>query len=148
MRKRGRKSAAELSVLSVSFEARRPLPPPELTTAQCKIWEAIVASTPGGWFTVAQEPLLSAYCRHVDAGNHLSAMIDNSKPDLSNSEGLRHHARLLGMRMRETMAALSVATKMRLTHQAQMHPRTAGRAMAGEHSGHKPWEMRKPWDDE
>jgi hypothetical protein len=100
-----------------------------------------VDSTPGGWITGAQEYLLAAYCRHVDAGNLLSAMIDEAKPDLADLISLRRYGCLLGMRQRETAAAMALATKMRLTQQARMHPRSAGRAFDNVTTGPKPWEF-------
>ena len=148
MRQRGRKSSASLSVVPVSFEARRPAPPAELTAPEAKVWKAIVCSTPGGWFSVAQEPLLSAYCRHVVTGDRLSAMINKGSPDLTNMAGIRQHSRLLSMRLRESAAMMSLATKMRLTQQSAMHPRSAGRALSGEHNGPKLWDRRPPWEDE
>ena len=111
------------------------------------MWKAIVASTPAGWFTPAEEPLLVGYCRHVVTGDQLSAMINKSKPDWTSMEGLRSHSRLLGMRLRETSAMLSLATKMRLTQQARIEPRAAGRAWDANHPGPRLWD-RKPWDDE
>ena len=59
-------------------------------------------------------------------------------------DNIRRWDKLLGMRERESKAALSLARAMRLTQQAQMHPRTAGRALPD--SGSKLWE-HKPWDD-
>ena len=147
MRQRGRKSSASLTVVPIATEGHRPSPPPELTAPEAKVWKAIVASTPAGWFTPAQEPLLVVYCRHVVTGDQLSAMINKSKPDWTTMEGLRSHSRLLGMRLRETSAMLSLATRMRLTQQARIEPRTAGRAWDANHPGQRLWD-RKPWDDE
>ena len=148
MRQRGRKSAASLSVVPIATDARRPPPPENLAAAEAKIWTAIVASVPGGWVTVAQEPLLTAYCRHVASGDTLSAMIDHSRPDWTCREELQRYSRLLGIRLRETSAMMSLATKMRLTQQSTMHPRTAGRAMTDDQGGPKLWERRPPWADE
>jgi hypothetical protein len=147
MIKRGRKSATELATVVIRADQRRPEPPTDLTEAEAIVWAAIVSSTPGGWFSVAQEPLLSAYCRHVVTGDQLSALINQYKPDLHSLAGLRHYSRLLGMRLRETAAMLSLATRMRLTHQAQMHPRTASRRFESVHPGPKPWERRAPRED-
>jgi hypothetical protein len=142
MTKRGRKSTAELSIAPISIEGRRPSPPADLTAPQAKTWRAIVSSTPAGWFNVTQEPLLAAYCRHVAESDRLSVMIDNCKPDLGGKDGLRRLDKLLAMRARETMAISSLATRMRLTQQAQMHPRSAGRAM----DGAKLWDRTPPWE--
>jgi len=114
-----------------------------LTKPQAIIWRAIVADLPGGWITAAQEPLLAAYCRHVDTGNWLSKQIDGLD---FKAVDLPRLSRLLGMRIRETGAMMSLATKMRLTSQSRMHPRTAGRAATDASGGPRLWQ-RRPWDD-
>jgi len=141
--KRGRKSSAALAVVPISIEGYRPQPPAELRPAEVKVWKAIVASVPGGWFTRANEPLLCAYCRHVVAGDKVSKMVEAEQA--RDEIDIAKLSRLLNMRLRESNAAMSLARTMRLTQQAQMHPRTAGRAMTGAHGGPKLWD-RKPWE--
>ena len=147
MAKRGRKSAAELAVVRVSLEGSRPPAPEELTGDEAQLWHGIVESIPGGWISPAQEPLLAAYCRHVSAANRLSAMVDEFDPDLKKAGALERLGKLLSMRERETKALSSLATRMRLTQQAQMHPRTAARAMSDVNNGPKLWDRRPPWED-
>ena len=142
MRQRGRKSAASLSVAPVSLGGRRPPPPADLTSPQAQTWREIVASTPGGWFSVVQEPMLAAYCRHVSAADELARMIDKCKPE----DDLCRFDKLLRMRERETKAMSSLATRMRLTQQSQMHPRTAARAMEDGQGGRKLWDRTPPWE--
>jgi hypothetical protein len=144
MRKRGRKSSAELSTVTISVEARRPSPPAELTDKQAQIWHDIVDTVPGGWFRPSEEPLLVAYCRHVVSAHSVSKKIDAFNFE---SGELKVLDRLLRMRERETRALSSLATRMRFTQQARMHPRTAGRAEDGLQGGRKLWE-RRPWDDD
>jgi hypothetical protein len=131
-----------MSVVPISPAAHRPAPPANLTPAQKKVWKAIVNSTPVGWFVGAQEDLLTAYVRHVVSGDLLSTMIDEEVLDSTDMTSLRRYSRLLGMRQRETAAATALATKMRLTQQAKMHPRSAGRAFESATTGPKPWEYR------
>ena len=149
MRKRGPKSSAELSVVPISFKSRRPPPPAHLNAIEKKTWREIVNSTPDGWFTVAQEPLLAAYCYHETAARFLSKMIEKERPAnlLADPGKLRLYSRLLAMRARETAALSALATKMRLTQQTQMHPRTAGRAWDANHPGPKLWDRQPPWED-
>lgn len=139
MRKRGRKSSAELSVVPIDCKAQRPPPPADLTPAQAKIWTDIVDTSPAGWFRDG-DVLLGLYCRHVHTGNQLAKLINDCKVDLHDLQRL---GRLLAMRDRETRMMMSLATKMRLTQQARITPRSAGRQM--EETGRKLWE-RKPWD--
>lgn len=143
MRKRGRKSSAELSVATVSLDARRPLPPAELTETQAQIWQDIVDTQPGGWFRPAEEPLLVAFCRHVDAANAVAKMVDAFDVETGDLELLD---RLLRIHERETRAMSSLATRMRFTQQSRMHSRTAARAETSPSGARKLWE-RRPWDD-
>ena len=138
MRKRGRKSLVELSVVPIGIDRRRPDAPTQLNASEAATWRAVVSDLPGGWMTPAQEPLLAAYCWHVEAGTQLSKLIDATN---FASSDLRRLGRLLEMRRRETAAAASLATKMRLTQQARMHPRTAGRKTEGYCSGPRPWDQ-------
>ena len=147
MAKRGRKGAADLSVVRVALEGNRPPAPKCLTVQEAQTWREIVESIPGGWISRAQEPLLAAYCRHVFAADRLSTMVDNWKPDLNDRTSLQRFDKLLAMRERETKALSSLATRMRLTQQSQMHARTAARAMSAAHGGSKLWERRPPWED-
>lgn len=136
--KRGPKSSAELSVVTpIGIDTRRPDPPNYLTATQADIWRSAIASLPGGWIDGPQEPLLAAYVRHVDSGNVLSAKIN--KIDFSSCD-LSRLDRLLRMRERETRASMAVATKLRLTQQSRMHPRSAGRAIDNNPAGRRPWE--------
>jgi hypothetical protein len=143
MRKRGRKSTAELSVVAVAVDGYRPKPPLGLQDEEATIWRNIVSSLPGGWFTRSNEPLLTAYCRHVATRDRLAQLVETSAP-CQEPDNLKQWDKLLSMRERESKAALSLARAMRFTQQAQMHPRTAGRAIPD--SGPKLWD-RKPWDD-
>ena len=145
MRKRGRKSAAELSIVAVNVDGYRPDPPVDLRDAEVQIWRNIVASVPGGWFNWSNEPLLVAYCRHISTSDRLATLLEKIVPS-QDSDVLKRWDKLLSMRERESKAALSLARAMRLTQQAQMHPRTASRAMP-ESTGPKLWD-RKPWDDD
>jgi hypothetical protein len=149
MRQRGRKSATSLSVVPVSTEARRPPPPAHLDASAKKLWKAIVADSPSGWFTVAQEPLLAGFCCHASTAEFISKLIDKERPDdlLGDRDRLRRYSRLLGMRSRETAALSSLATKMRLTQQAQIQPRSAGRAWDANSPGPKLWDRKRPWED-
>jgi hypothetical protein len=148
MRQRGRKSSASLSVVPPSTEGRRPAPPTYLNATGKKLWKAIVADSPSGWFTVAQEPLLAGFCCHAGTAEFISKLIEKERPDalLGDRDKLRRYCRLLGMRSRETAAMSALATKMRLTQQSQIQPRSAGRAWADHSPGPKLWDRKPPWE--
>jgi hypothetical protein len=54
---------------------------------------------------------------------------------------LQRYDRLLGMAERESRAITACARSMRITHQAQIQPRGAGRATIKEVTGPRPWEF-------
>jgi formate-dependent phosphoribosylglycinamide formyltransferase (GAR transformylase) len=97
---------------------------------------------PSGWFSRAQYPILAAYCRHTVRATHLAQLIARFEPDWITVEGgLQRLDKLLAMAERETRAITACARSMRLTQQAQIQPRGAGRAVANSsRDGNRPWD--------
>jgi hypothetical protein len=121
VQKRGRKSAAELSVVvPVEFD-RKAEPPEELTETQAEIWRKTVASEPADFFkSAAQRGLLTDYCRHRDAAEGVARIIDSFQPDwLKSAEGCKRYESLLKIRSLETRGAVAMARAMRLTNQSR-----------------------------
>ena len=143
--KRGRKSSSELS--TVVIDAGRCMsspPPPELTDAQATVWRDVVGSLPGDWFTRAAHPILVAFCRHACRARLLEMQIAQFEPEWTRVDGgLERLDRLLAVAERETRAMTACARALRLTPQAQMHPRTAGRAVSNLPSGPFPWDREE-----
>jgi hypothetical protein len=142
MRQRGRKSAAELAVVVQGEFGRRPEPPDYLTERQAEIWRETTASEPIDFFaTAALRGLLADYCRHRQAAEDVSAIIDSFKPEwLRNSEGVKRYRDLVHIREIETRAAMNMARSLRLTNQSRYMPRGAARAGLNA-SGPKPWDI-------
>lgn len=140
--KRGRKSASELTTpLSVLAE-RRPEPPADLPDAAASIWVAVAGCMPGDWFRPSTQPLLKNYALATARAMLLDQQINQMRPEwLTTDEGLARMDALLRMRDRLTKEQISLARSMRLTQQAQMHPRSAGRAIAN-----APATDQRPWD--
>jgi hypothetical protein len=145
MRKRGRISSAELATVVIDAGRRMPAsPPPELTDAQATVWRDVVGSLPDGWFTRAAYPILVAYCRHVCRARLLEMQIAQFEPEWTRVDGgLERLDRLLAVAERETRAMMACARALRLTPQAQMHPRTAGRAVSNLPIGPQPWDRKE-----
>jgi hypothetical protein len=142
MRQRGRKSSSELA--SVVLDVGRhmpPSPPSELTDAQATVWRDVVSSLPGDWFTRAAHPILIAFCRHVCRARLLEMQIARFEIEWIDVDGgLERLDRLLVLAERETRAITACARALRLTPQAQMHPRTAGRSISNLPVGPRPWD--------
>ena len=145
MRHRGRKSSAALSTVIIDAGRQMPaLPPAELTDAQAVVWRDVIGSLPGGWLTQAAHPILVAFCRHVCRARILELQIARLGPEWTRLDcGLERLDRLLAVAERETRAITACARALRLTPQAQMHPRTAGRAVSNVPSGPRPWDSEE-----
>jgi hypothetical protein len=142
MKQRGKKSAAELSI--VKLERPRPAPPKELTPSEAAIWVMTVDTKPADWFTQDTHPLLVAYCRHVQMGEVLAAQVRTFEMDWVGVEGgLERLERLLRVRERETRAALALARSMRLTQQSRLRAETAATKADNTPSGPRPWDFGK-----
>jgi len=144
MAKRGPKSKADLeagNVIVGSF-GKRPDPPDELNPRQQEIWRETVASEASDFFsTAALRSLLANYCRHTEAAEGISSVINEFKPEwLKNSDGSKRYHLLIKMREIEVRASLSCATKLRLTNQSRYTPQAASTAARNAPKA-KPWEM-------
>jgi hypothetical protein len=92
--------------------------------------------------------LLAGFCSHASTAEFISKLIEKERPDdlLGDRDKLRRYSRLLGMRARETAALSALATKMRLTQQSMIQPRSAGRAWDANSPGPKLWDRKPPWE--
>lgn len=144
MGSRGRQSsaAASLSVVVNGDFGKALAPPDDLTKAQAAIWTETVASEAPNFFaTAALRGLLKDYCRHREAAEMLSGLINElSAGDLKTAEGAKRYYSLLRMRDLETRATATVATKLRITNQARYTPQAAGTASKNASKVKKPWE--------
>jgi hypothetical protein len=137
MQQRGRKSAADLAVVTAEglSAVRRPDPPEELTDEQAHEWRCITNRLPADWFPRETHGMLAQYCRHVIAARRVAQMIDSLESELAKEadqaeEGAARAAvilgavkamdRLLKMQEREGRAISSLATRMRISQQATL----------------------------
>ena len=144
MAKRGRKSAADVGAVVIEGQfGKRPEPPATLTPRQAEIWRAVVASEHSDFFsTEALRDLLVGYCRHLEAAENVSIVINSFQAEwLKNSEGAKRYHSLLKMRDLEMRAASTLATKLRITNQSRYDEKTAATAAASAAKGPRPWEM-------
>ncbi len=144
MATRGRKSAASLTVAKPDIGAAKRLKAPlHLSDAEMAVWAEVVNDQPAGAFTATHAPLLEMYCRHL-VNNRIIAdeLLSFDRAWLADDDGLKRYDTLLKLSERESRAASSLATRLRITRQATDHPVTAGRAIANQSTGRKPWDMR------
>ena len=143
MAQRGRKSAASLSVVNkVDIGvAKRIKAPQQLSEAEKSVWAEVVSDQPAAAFTATHIPLLEMYCRHVVNGRVLAdQLLRFDQAWLADDDGLKRYDTLLKMAERESRAASSLATRLRITRQA-IDQQTVARSLNNQSKGPKPWEM-------
>ena len=141
MKERGRKSAAELTV--VTLGPRRPDPPEELTVEQAEEWRAIVGRMPADWFSREHYPLLAALCFHVCRSRMLAGLIDTFPTEwLAEEGGLQRLDKLLAMAERETRCMTALSRAMRLTQRSRIGPEVAA-TKAAQPGGVRPWDRSR-----
>lgn len=138
---RGRKSAASLAVASgIAARVKRLAPPVNLTEIERALWLGVVNDQPAESFTATHAPLLVAYVQHIARGLVLADRINDMQPhDLGDPEALDYYDKLLKMAERESRAASSLATRLRITRQA-IDQQTVARKLVNAPKGRKPWE--------
>lgn len=136
MKKRGRQSAAslEIAVHSVVETIQRPDAPYDLTDEQATEWWAVVNRMPADWFPRETHGMLAQYCRHVVAARRVAQLI--AKAEKAKALDVGEYDQLLKMQEREGRAISSLATRMRISHQATVRAEQA----------RKPKQVEKPWE--
>lgn len=150
MAKRGRQSAASLTVsrgIGLSTENRLPAPF-SLSDAEIAVWNEVVNDQPASAFTATHAPILEMYCRHV-VNNRVLAdeLLNFDRSWLADDEGLKRYDKLLSMSERESRAASSLATRLRITRQA-IDQQTVARSLNNQARTKKPWELATVEHDE
>lgn len=146
-----RKSAAAIEVQSLALEpiskSKRLQAPAHISDAERAVWVQLVNDQPADAFTATHVPLIEMYCRHI-LNSRLIAdeLLNFDRAWLADDDGLKRYEKLLAMSERESRAASSLATRLRITRQAVDHPTTAGRKLANQTRGKKPWQLGS--DDE
>jgi hypothetical protein len=141
--KTGKKSLAELSTYAsrTLVQEERLAPPVHLGDGERNVWLQIVNDQPANSFTQVHIPQLESYCRHVVIGRMLADEVENfDRSWLADSDGLKRYDKLLGMHERESRAASSLATRLRITRQA-IDQQTVARTLVNQKVNKKPWEI-------
>lgn len=133
MGQRGRKSAeAQATAPVAKIGGHRPAPDVGLSGAEQAVWRRLVDSAPADWFHGEHYGLLRQYCRHEARADQLAEAIGRFDPErLTDPDGIKDYNRLTAMAERETRVGMALMRSMRLTHQSQTDPKTAGRAQGG-----------------
>ncbi|MFE3839468.1 hypothetical protein [Pseudogemmobacter sonorensis] len=132
---RGRVSAASLEVAQPGGVERvqRPDAPYDLTDEQAEVWWRVVNRLPADWFPAETHGLLSDYCRHEVKSRRISQLVAAAESD--DPLDIDMLDKLYKMAERESRAASSLATRLRITQQATVSPKAK-----------KPGQAKRPWE--
>jgi hypothetical protein len=143
MGQRGRKSSSALTIVALPGP-QRPKPLADLMADEAAVWRSVVDGLPPTWFEAESRPLLADYCRHVCRSRFLALSINSFEPGwLSSDEGLNRYDQLLRMAERESRAASSLATRLRLTQQSRLKAEKAATATQDLSAGKRPWDREE-----
>ncbi len=113
-----------------------------MSDAERGVWIEVVNDQPASAFSPTHSPLLELYCRHIVQARILSDELANfDRAWMADDDGLKRYDMLLKMAERESRAASSLATRLRITRQAVEHPTTVGRSIGSQAKSRKPWEL-------
>mgnify|MGYP003403490311 CR=1 FL=1 len=99
--------------------------PLHMSDAERGVWIEVVNDQPASAFSPTHSPLLANFDRAW----------------MADDDGLKRYDMLLKMAERESRAASSLATRLRITRQAVEHPTTVGRSINSQAKSRKPWEL-------
>lgn len=134
MKTRGRKSSASLAVAVSPVETiQRPDAPYDLTDEQTQEWWAVVNRLPADWFPRETHGLLADYCRHVVKSRRIAQLVDDAESQ--KAIDVDRLDQLYKMAERESRAASSLATRMRISQQSTY-----------DNERKKPKMVSKPWE--
>lgn len=129
-KKRGRKTVGSLG--AVESIPTRPEPPEYFGGRQSEIWSEVTAGMAVEWFGSETHQLLRSYCNHMSRFESMSLAADT----LLAEGALDESVKMAKAAEVESRAALSYATKMRITQQSTYHPEKNKKS---EERGAAPW---------
>jgi len=127
MMQRGRKTADHLTALSLSGDPPRLLPPAHLDHSERRLFVELTEACSPRHFVPSDAPLLANY---VSATLLSRFAVKKAAKDPA----------MLALWEKATRIQASLATRLRLSPQARLDPKTVGRQ--------PPTVLRKPWQDD
>jgi hypothetical protein len=125
---------------SITSEVRLP-PPAHLSEAVRAEWLLLVNDQPAGSFRETHAPMIEMYCKHLIKARSFDNAIEALDPSLISDEaGMLIVDKLCRMAERESRAASSLATRLRITRQAVDHGTTVANKLKNQTKGAKPWQ--------
>ena len=120
MQKRGRKSGAELSIITTRSGHHRLVPPLDLNAAEAKLFRELVASCAPEHFLHSDLPLLVSFVQATLLSRRAAT-------------ALAKNVEMIGIWEKATRMQATLATRLRLAPQARTDPKTISRRSSNYH---------------
>ena len=120
MAKRGRQSAAELSIVSIGSGRQRLVPPLDLNASEAKLFRELVASCAPDHFVQSDMPLLVSFVQ--------ATLLSRAA-----ATALAKDVAMIGIWEKATRMQATLATRLRLAPQARTDPKTIARRSGNHH---------------
>ncbi len=147
MKQRGRQSAAAQGIAVIDGgRGSRHAPPADLSDFESALWAQILGAMPADWYCPSAEEIMRAYVRCARTLRTIDNAVDElENPDMLGGidpEAMAAILRLVNTRDKQVRQLAMLATKLRLTPQARVDPKTAGRAhrRSAEQPSGQPWD--------
>ena len=127
MEKRGRRSADDMSIVSLASVRKAIEPPAELKPQEDKIFREVVASCSPDHFRNSDIPMLTAFGTATHLSRFYAGRVGDSDGALKAWEAA-------------TRLQISLSTKLRLTPSTRLDPKTVHRHLPVGDLGKAPWE--------
>lgn len=124
----------EVATIGQVEAIQRPDAPYDLTDEQSTEWWAVVNRMPADWFPRETHGMLADYCRHVVKSRRIAQLVDDAESQ--DAIDVDRLDKLYKMAERESRAASSLATRMRISQQATVRAEQA----------RKPAQVERPWE--
>lgn len=145
MTQRGRKSSAELSVVT-PMPNRLLAPPDDLSMQEASVWSQVVATKPADWWDAGSMPLLAQYARAVVQSDTVSDLVSKVLTNLlTDPDELARYREMRKIQSALSQEMSNLARAMRLTQQARYRADKAD-TTSRKASGNRPWTTHGVYD--
>jgi hypothetical protein len=117
-------------------DPKPPAPPAGLTLPAQRLWKAIVAAKPAGWFDAGALPTLAEYVRAAASCDVLAAQIDVA---LAADQPISELKRLLDLRDKESRRLGALGSKLRVLPVSRYRPDSSAARKPGA-GALRPWQ--------
>jgi hypothetical protein len=137
-----RRSAADISIISLVPGKGRPEPPKELDLVERRAWNDVVDSLPGHWLDPAGQILLEQTAAEIALGKRLALRLRQLREaGADDDEALEVEARLAAQHQAAVRSIAFGLTALRATPRSRVAPRDAKPRFERNAGPLRPWEI-------